>query len=117
MVAFVLAASSARPGHPHLRRRIARSRGPSGNRDMYLAESRDGVAFTSARKLGTSSWALDACPMDGGAISFSPDGVVSAWRRQGEVFLATDRIPEQRLGAGRARRSLRGSMTDKPSSG
>ena len=73
----------------------------SGNRDMYLAESKDGATFTSARKLGTSSWALNACPMDGGAISFSPDGVVSTWRREGDVFLTTDRMPERRLGAGR----------------
>ena len=73
----------------------------SGNRDMYLAESKDGVTFTSARKLGTVSWALNACPMDGGAVAFSADGVVSTWRREGDVFLTTDRMPERRLGAGR----------------
>ena len=73
----------------------------SGNRDMYVAESRDGVTFTSASKLGTGSWALNACPMDGGAVSFSTDGVVAAWRREGDVFLTTDRMPERRLGAGR----------------
>ncbi|MDO8795483.1 MAG: sialidase family protein [Vicinamibacterales bacterium] len=73
----------------------------SGNRDIYVAESNDGVTFTSATKLGTVSWALNACPMDGGAVSFSADGVVATWRREGDVFLTTDRGPERRLGAGR----------------
>lgn len=73
----------------------------SGNRDMYVAESKNGVTFTSARKLGTNSWALNACPMDGGALSFGPDGVVSTWRREGDIFLTTDRMPERGLGAGR----------------
>ena len=73
----------------------------AGNRDMYVAESNDGVTFMPASKLGTGSWALDACPMDGGALSFSAGGVVSTWRREGDVFLTTDRMPERRLGAGR----------------
>ena len=68
---------------------------------MYVAESNDGVTFTPARKLGTGSWALNACPMDGGALSFSADGVVSTWRREGDVFLTTERMAERRLGAGR----------------
>ena len=34
-------------------------------------------------------------------MSFSADGVVSTWRREGDVFLTTDRMPERRLGAGR----------------
>ena len=73
----------------------------AGQRDMYLAESKDGVTFSPARKLGTSSWTLNACPMDGGAVAFNDEGVVSTWRREGDVFLATDRVPERRLGAGR----------------
>lgn len=73
----------------------------AGQRDMHLAESKDGVTFSSARKLGTGSWSLNACPMDGGAVALSPEGVVSTWRREGDVFLATERIPERRLGAGR----------------
>ena len=92
----------------------------AGNRDMYVAESNDGVTITPARKLGTGSWALDACPMDGGAVSFSADGVVSTWRREGDVFLTTDRMPERRLGAGRdpvvahfqSRRDLAWSASD-----
>ena len=73
----------------------------AGDRDMYLAESKDGVAFPSATKLGTGSWVLSACPMDGGAVAFSAAGVVSTWRREGDVFLAAGHEPERRLGAGR----------------
>jgi hypothetical protein len=73
----------------------------AGDRDMYLAESKDAVAFLPATKLGTGSWALSACPMDGGAVAFGGAGVVSTWRREGDVFLATGRDPERRLGAGR----------------
>ncbi len=39
--------------------------------------------------------------MDGGAVAFNAEGVVSTWRREGDVFLATERSPERRLGAGR----------------
>ena len=73
----------------------------AGQRDMYVAESKDGLTFPSARKLGTASWTLNACPMDGGAVALNAEGVVSAWRREGDIFLATDRVPERRLGAGR----------------
>lgn len=73
----------------------------AGQRDMYLAESKDGVTFSPARKLGMNSWTLNACPMDGGAVAFNAEGVVSTWRREGDVFLTTDRVPERRLGAGR----------------
>ena len=40
-----------------------------GNRDFYLADSMDrGDTFSSATKIGTRSWPLQACPMDGGGI-------------------------------------------------
>lgn len=41
-----------------------------GNRDMYVTRSTDGRMFSPAVKLGTNSWQLDACPMDGGALTF-----------------------------------------------
>jgi hypothetical protein len=72
-----------------------------GHRDMFVARSADGRTFTPATKLGTGSWALSACPMDGGSLAFGPDGVVSAWRREDRVFLSTATTPEQRLGIGR----------------
>src|SRR5713226_8175008 len=52
-----------------------------GNRDMYVAHSRDGGAsFSAAKKMGADSWRLDACPMDGGGLTMDPHGkLVSIW--------------------------------------
>ena len=75
----------------------------SGARDMYVASSSDGgESFASAVKLGTGTWPLDACPMDGGAIAATTAGkFVSAWRREGTVYLLDNPRKEERLiGAG-----------------
>lgn len=58
-----------------------------GNRDMYVARSRDGRTFEPAVKLGTGTWPLQGCPMDGGAVLLSSDGVVTTWRREDGVCL------------------------------
>jgi hypothetical protein len=57
-----------------------------GNRDFYIAESTDrGDQFSPATKIGTRSWPLKACPMDGGEIiAVSDKGAFAIWRRQNE---------------------------------
>ena len=60
-----------------------------GSRDMYLARSRDGAHFGKPEKLGEGTWKLNACPMDGGGIAVTGDRIVTAWRRDHEIFLAT----------------------------
>jgi hypothetical protein len=72
-----------------------------GHRDMYVARSSDGVTFTPAEKLGSGSWSLDACPMDGGALVFDGENVASTWRREDGIYLSTPGKPEQRIGTGR----------------
>lgn len=74
-----------------------------GSRDMYLASSSDGgTTFGRASKLGSGTWRLDACPMDGGYLVISPKGTIfTAWRRDSEVFMATPNSKEQRVGIGR----------------
>lgn len=70
-----------------------------GNRDMYAARSTDGgKTFGDAAKLGEGSWALAACPMDGGAIAVVDGKLASVWRREKTVYLVE--------GAGAAERSL-----------
>ncbi len=73
-----------------------------GNRDMYLVKSADGGArFGTATKLGSGSWKLNACPMDGGSVTLGPkNSVLSVWRREGNLFLSSgdDETP---LGPGR----------------
>ena len=66
-----------------------------GSRDLYLAESRDGLVFSPARKLGTGSWKLEGCPMDGGGLAFAPAGDwIAVWRREKAIFASEAGIPE-----------------------
>lgn len=84
----------------------------AGNRDMYVMESRDGGrTFSPAKKLGVGTWELNACPMDGGMITYPGFGQereggagaaapVTAWRRAGEVFISRPGEREQKVGNG-----------------
>ena len=75
----------------------------AGARDMYVASSADeGRTFGKAVKLGSGSWPLKACPMDGGAIAVAAPGkVATAWRRDKAIFLLLGgQLEERLLGAG-----------------
>ncbi len=72
----------------------------AGDRDMYLTRSRDGVTFSKPEKLGTGTWKLNACPMDGGGIAVAGNRVVTAWRREHEIFLAAPGEKEVGIGEG-----------------
>lgn len=73
-----------------------------GHRDMFVARSTDGgTTFGEAHKLGRGTWALNACPMDGGAIAVVDGKLTSAWRRDRTVFLVDSlQAIERPLGAG-----------------
>jgi hypothetical protein len=72
-----------------------------GNRDLYVARSRDWSNLGPPKKSGTGSWKLDACPMDGGALVLDGNDPISVWRRENDVYLAPLGHEEKRLGAGR----------------
>jgi hypothetical protein len=72
----------------------------AGQRDMFVVESSDGRTFGAATKLGTGSWELAACPMDGGSLSLA-NGRTAVWRREDSVFLSSPDEAERRLGLGR----------------
>lgn len=72
-----------------------------GNRDMYVARSRDWAHLGPPKKSGTGSWKLNACPMDGGALVLDGNDAISVWRRENDVYLAPLGHEEQRLGPGR----------------
>ncbi len=74
----------------------------NGSRDLQLVRSSDsGQHFGDPRKLGTGSWKIDACPMDGGALGDLPgSGFTGIWQREGQVYLAGDEASERRLGSG-----------------
>ena len=73
-----------------------------GARDMYLTHSEDGgKTFVPAQKLGTGTWALNACPMDGGAIAINANGAVTTfWRRDRSLYTCVPGQAERLIGTG-----------------
>jgi photosystem II stability/assembly factor-like uncharacterized protein len=74
-----------------------------GSRDLYLAHSTDGgKTFPSVQKLGSGTWKLQACPMDGGAVVLSPTGQpLTTWRRENMLYTCQPGQPEQAVAPGR----------------
>jgi hypothetical protein len=75
----------------------------NGNRDMYVVQSNDGgESFAEAQKLGTGSWKLDGCPMDGGGLAVNEKGEVqTVWRREATIYASTVGTPEAEIGQGK----------------
>jgi hypothetical protein len=71
-----------------------------GVRDMYITSSVDGADFTKPEKLGHGSWKMNACPMDGGGIGLHRGRVLTAWRREKEIYLAAPGEAERRIAEG-----------------
>jgi len=71
-----------------------------GSRDMYVIRSDDGTSFSKPLKLGAGTWKLNACPMDGGGLAFVQGRLVSAWRRDHSIFLASPGETEKEIGEG-----------------
>ncbi|HWB25329.1 MAG TPA: sialidase family protein [Chitinophagaceae bacterium] len=74
----------------------------SGNRDLYLISSPDGGSnFGEAERLGETSWKLNGCPMDGGAIVLSEkDKPQTVWRRHDTIFACEPGKKEVEIGKG-----------------
>ncbi len=74
----------------------------AGARDMFLARSKDGGrSFGGAARLGTGSWLLKGCPMDGGGVAVSSGRVATVWRREEILYAAEPGGEERSLGRGR----------------
>lgn len=71
-----------------------------GSRDMYIATSADGINFSRPARLGTGTWKLNACPMDGGGLVMARGRLVSVWRRDEAIFLASPGEKEKEIGSG-----------------
>ncbi len=75
--------------------------GVDGARDMWSATRAAGATeFEPAAKLGTGTWLLKACPMDGGAIFDDRNHSASVWQRDGSVYFCLENGPEKLLGKG-----------------
>jgi len=72
-----------------------------GSRDLYVSTSADGQRFEKPQKMGTGTWQINACPMDGGGLALDDQGLISAWRRDGQIFVARPGEAETSLGAGK----------------
>jgi hypothetical protein len=75
----------------------------NGNRDLYLVRSDNGGnSFGNAEKLGTGSWQLNGCPMDGGGLAIAATGVAqTVWRRQSKIYTVTPGETEKEIGEGK----------------
>jgi hypothetical protein len=73
----------------------------AGARDMWSATRPAGVgAFGPPEKIGTGTWFLKACPMDGGAAFVERDAFATVWQRYGAIFFARPGTTETRLTTG-----------------
>ncbi len=75
----------------------------NGSRDLYLLQSADmGNSFASAVKLGTGTWKLNGCPMDGGGLVVTKKAkVTTVWRREGTIYYSKPGEGETKIGQGR----------------
>jgi hypothetical protein len=72
-----------------------------GARDIWVARAPKGSSdFGKGEKCGTGTWRLSACPMAGPALVVKGTEVVTAWRRDRDVFLAAAGAKEKELGPG-----------------
>jgi len=71
-----------------------------GGRDLYVLHVRGGRPEGPVIKQGQGTWKLDACPMDGGGIAVERGDIVTAWRRDHEIYLARPGKAEHELGPG-----------------
>ncbi len=74
-----------------------------GSRDLYLLSSSDaGGTFKTAIKLGTGTWKLKGCPMDGGGVTINSKNAISTvWRREGNIYFAKPNENEVLIAKGR----------------
>ncbi|ARK13763.2 sialidase family protein [Fibrella sp. ES10-3-2-2] len=73
-----------------------------GSRDLYLAHSSDGGrTYPSVQKLGSGTWKLNACPMDGGGLTLNQAGQpTTVWRREKMLYTCRPGEPESELATG-----------------
>jgi hypothetical protein len=70
------------------------------SRDLYTIRIKDGQVVSKPAKVGSGTWTINACPMDGGGLLYSGGQFIGAWRRGDDVFLSTHDQQETRIGAG-----------------
>ena len=70
------------------------------SRDMYVTR-RQAERFATPEKIGSGTWKLAACPMDGGGMALDGDDApTTAWRREQTIYLANPGHTERAVGTG-----------------
>lgn len=70
------------------------TRGPSSD---------GGNKFGQAQKLGSGSWPLNGCPMDGGGLAIDKNGTPeTVWNRKGMIYACEPGKEETEIGKGRS---------------
>ena len=74
----------------------------NGSRDLYLMTSLNkGKTFSVTQKLGSDTWKLNGCPMDGGSLMIqTPGDVATTWQRKGDIYFCRPGQNEVYLGKG-----------------
>lgn len=91
--------SIAAAGHGHFA--VMFRNALDGARDLYELSWDTSKGHGKAKKVGSGSWQLNACPMDGGGLAAHEGHVASAWRRDQTVYLVDGKGPEQAIGHGK----------------
>ncbi|MCW5515700.1 sialidase family protein [Muriicola sp. Z0-33] len=75
----------------------------NGARDLHFTRSTDkGDSFSVPEKLGSGTWKINGCPMDGGGLTIDNNGELNTiWKRKGEIFLSSSSSSEEKIGPGR----------------
>jgi hypothetical protein len=60
----------------------------NNKRDMYLVLRDENRQSVSKRRISSTLWEIDACPMTYFTVTTTPNGYVAAWPTQGQVYFA-----------------------------
>jgi hypothetical protein len=73
----------------------------NGSRDLYVVRADTTRRFGGPEKIGSGTWKINACPMDGGGLIHVGSRTITAWRRMDEIFLSEPDKPELKIGEGK----------------
>lgn len=75
-----------------------------GSRDLHFTKSVDGgETFSIPEKLGSGTWKINGCPMDGGDLIVNNRGELKTiWKRKGNIFMSNSSSSEEKISAGKS---------------
>ncbi len=76
----------------------------NGSRDLHFTKSTDnGASFSVPQKLGSGTWKINGCPMDGGDFTnYGNNELMTVWQRDGTIYTANSDLSEEVISEGRS---------------